>query len=210
MTKFNVGDKVKIREDLQAGGEYGDYTCTGVMASMAGKELEVVTAGQNYYILEDSIFCWTDEMLEPAELADAELSFTELIEKLPEWEVGTKFEVINEPNCATAVVILLDDGTKRMEWQLGELSAAVNVTEKIVRYKFVQVQPEPAKPEYIAIDWQEALQIIADGGTAYADDKKIAIDSYTYFKDLAFGNGNYVADNLEGLLSWTDWYKKAE
>lgn len=160
ITKFKVGDKVKIREGLQADGVYGDYACTGVMASMAGRELAVVAVEQDYYTLKDSIFCWTDEMLEPAEPAEIELSFTELIEKLSEWEVGTKFEVINEPDCVPAVVNLTDQGSKRLEWQYTVGSVPAAITDIIANYKFKQVKPEPeseskskSKPEYIAIEW---------------------------------------------------------
>lgn len=66
-TRFKVGDKVKVREGLVADEYYGDVRCSGLMARMGGEVLTINHVTSRYYGVNEYNFCWSDEMLEPAE-----------------------------------------------------------------------------------------------------------------------------------------------
>ena len=66
--KYKIGDKVKIREDIETWDKYGHETVTPAMAKFAGK---LVTISERYdtfkvYNINDDggIWAWTDEMFE--------------------------------------------------------------------------------------------------------------------------------------------------
>ena len=64
--KFNVGDKVKIREDLIVWKRYGDLTLyDGSMAAQRGKIGFITFCNRNYYHVSNAEdFFWSGEMLE--------------------------------------------------------------------------------------------------------------------------------------------------
>lgn len=81
--KYKVGDKVRIREDLVMGGDYGGSVAVDDMIDLCGSvvTIERVGAAFGYYIEEDpDDYCWTDEMFEPVE----EMSAVEALEILSE------------------------------------------------------------------------------------------------------------------------------
>lgn len=80
--KYKVGDKVRIREDLVTGGNYGGSVAVDDMADMGGSVVTIERVGNlGYYIEEDPDgYCWTDEMFEPVE----EMSAIEALEILSE------------------------------------------------------------------------------------------------------------------------------
>ena len=66
--KFKVGDKVRIREDLEVGKKYGYYNIVEDMEKYKGKEFIINEVSRSYYRLKnENWYCWTDEMLEPIE-----------------------------------------------------------------------------------------------------------------------------------------------
>lgn len=74
--KYKVGDKVRIREDLVMGGNYGGSVAVDDMVDMCGNVVtieNIITIGRDdealgYYIKEDpNSYLWTDEMFEPVE-----------------------------------------------------------------------------------------------------------------------------------------------
>lgn len=65
--KFKVGDKVKVRKGLVADEYYGYVRCSGPMARMGGEVLTINHVTSRYYDVDKYAFCWSDEMLEPAE-----------------------------------------------------------------------------------------------------------------------------------------------
>lgn len=72
--KYKVGDKVRIREDLVMGGNYGGSVAVDDMTDMAGSVVTIERVGEafGYYIEEDpDDYCWTDEMFEPVEEMNA-------------------------------------------------------------------------------------------------------------------------------------------
>lgn len=81
--KYKVGDKVRIREDLVTGGNYGGSVAVDDMTDMGGSVVTIERVGEvhGYYIKEDpDEYCWTDEMFEPVE----EMSAIEALEILSE------------------------------------------------------------------------------------------------------------------------------
>ena len=65
--KFKVGDKVKVRKGLVANKFYDNVRCTSPMTAMGGRVLTIDRVERGYYKVKERTFCWTDEMLEPAE-----------------------------------------------------------------------------------------------------------------------------------------------
>lgn len=66
-SRYNVGDRVLVRVDLEANVEYGDWNATDDMAALAGEEVTIESVehddfyGENYKI-DGSPWGWTDEM----------------------------------------------------------------------------------------------------------------------------------------------------
>lgn len=82
--KYKVGDKVRIREDLVSGENYGVAIAINRMTDMGGSVVTIERVGNlGYYIKEDpDEYCWTDEMFEPVE--EMEMSAIEALEILSE------------------------------------------------------------------------------------------------------------------------------
>ena len=64
--KYKVGDKVKIREDLDTDKIYGDWDCSKDMAQCGGKIATIVRCCDDSYKIDlaDNFYNWTDEMFE--------------------------------------------------------------------------------------------------------------------------------------------------
>ena len=65
--KYKVGDKVKIREDLEDGQLYGNEVFVGNMMACRGRIaiIDDIICDNRYYIDIDQEYCvWTDEMFE--------------------------------------------------------------------------------------------------------------------------------------------------
>lgn len=65
--KFKVGDKVRVREDLEFGKVYENCAVIKDMKEYQGKEFIIDKVWRNCYMLKDTDYYWTDEMLEPIE-----------------------------------------------------------------------------------------------------------------------------------------------
>lgn len=73
MSKFKVGDSVRIRADLKPGTYVGGMYCNSDMASWGGQLDTVKSVAKNmfdevYYSLEQHNFVWSDAMLKPTSL----------------------------------------------------------------------------------------------------------------------------------------------
>lgn len=78
MSKFNVGDNVRIRTDLTPGVAVDHLYCNTEMASWGGELDTIKSAAKNgvgevYYSLDRHSCFWNDAMLEPAELPQKRL-----------------------------------------------------------------------------------------------------------------------------------------
>ena len=76
MNKFKVGDKVKLRDDLEVGEDYGEITFLRDMKDLQGKELTIDRISQQgNYILKEGRFYYSEEMLEKVNDTDDLLEF---------------------------------------------------------------------------------------------------------------------------------------
>lgn len=67
MAKYKVGDKVRVRSDLEVGISYGIPNFVGGMRKFLGKEVTISFvdySDDTYKIKEDDDFWWSDEMFE--------------------------------------------------------------------------------------------------------------------------------------------------
>ena len=65
MSKFKVGDKVRIRKDLKLHGKYGQEVFTQKLEQYRGVETVVVSMEDGFYELDCNYSFWCEEMLEP-------------------------------------------------------------------------------------------------------------------------------------------------
>lgn len=76
--KFNVGDRVKIKEDLEYDEIYGGVYVTDTMLKYRGEVAEIVEVNSNFndrYILKDcGIYWFHKDMLEPINDSDDYIS----------------------------------------------------------------------------------------------------------------------------------------
>ena len=76
MNKFKVGDKIKLRDDLEVGRDYGGITFLRDMKDLQGKELTIDRISrQGNYILKEGRFYYSEEMLEKINDTDDLLEF---------------------------------------------------------------------------------------------------------------------------------------
>lgn len=77
--KYKVGDKVRVRKDLEEYGHYGKYSANRNMAELHGSIVEIkkVENEEQRYEIDDNLYYWTDEMFEG--LAEEELTAEEAI-----------------------------------------------------------------------------------------------------------------------------------
>ena len=64
--KYKVGDKVRVRRDLEEYGQYGKYGANRNMAELHGSIVEIkkVENENQQYEINDNLYYWTDEMFE--------------------------------------------------------------------------------------------------------------------------------------------------
>lgn len=67
--KFKIGDKVRVRKDLEVDKSYGSHVFVDCMQKYCGKVMEVESVWNDEYYLKETVQDWafTDEMLEPIE-----------------------------------------------------------------------------------------------------------------------------------------------
>ena len=76
MNKFKIGDKVKLRDGLEVGRDYGGITFLRDMKDLQGKELTIDRISrQGKYILKEGRFYYSEEMLEKVNDTDDLLEF---------------------------------------------------------------------------------------------------------------------------------------
>ena len=82
--KYKVGDKVRVRRDLETYKQYGKYGANSNMAELRGSIVEIkkVENEKQRYEINDNLYYWTDEMFEG--LADEELTAEEATKILSE------------------------------------------------------------------------------------------------------------------------------
>ena len=80
--KYKVGDKVRVRRDLEEGETYGGWNALEDMVKMRGEIVTIRRVRSSAYELEENNLMWTDEMLDG--LVEDELTAEEAIRSLSE------------------------------------------------------------------------------------------------------------------------------
>ena len=62
---YKVGDKVRVRKDLEVGKKYGECVTVERMENLKGKIVTIKKICGTCYRIEEEHYSWTDEMLEP-------------------------------------------------------------------------------------------------------------------------------------------------
>jgi dipeptidase len=62
--KYKVGDRIKVREDLIVGKEYGNNDFAKEMVPWRGQIATIAHCTEDGYMLEGDDWYWTDEMIE--------------------------------------------------------------------------------------------------------------------------------------------------
>ena len=75
--KYKVGDKVRVRRDLEDGETYGGWDALEDMVKMRGEIVTIRRVRSSAYELEENYLMWTDEMFEG--LVEEELTAEEAI-----------------------------------------------------------------------------------------------------------------------------------
>lgn len=75
--KYKVGDKVRVRSDLEGNKGYGGWYTSEGMVKMRGEIVTIRGVGSSAYELEENDLMWTDEMFEG--LVEDELTAEEAI-----------------------------------------------------------------------------------------------------------------------------------
>ena len=75
--KYKVGDKVRVRRDLEEGETYGGWDALEDMVKMRGEIVTIRRVRSSAYELEETNSMWSDEMLEG--LVEEELTAEEAI-----------------------------------------------------------------------------------------------------------------------------------
>ena len=65
--KYNVGDRVIVRKELNQNETYGGWNATYDMVELAGEEVTIESTDSDelfggYYRIDKSVWGWTDEM----------------------------------------------------------------------------------------------------------------------------------------------------
>ena len=87
--KYKVGDKVRVRKDLELDKKYGDVLYSLDMDEFKNKECVITKVGFIAYKINNSVHWWSEEMLEPVD---------DLLEYALEKLGMTKEELENEMN----------------------------------------------------------------------------------------------------------------
>jgi ribosomal protein L19 len=91
--KYNVGDKVKIREDLVVGNMYGVNDFARKMAQYKGKTATITTTSEHnnmYHIdIDNECWYWTDEMFEEGHIS--KFNVGDKVRVRRDLEVGNKY-----------------------------------------------------------------------------------------------------------------------
>ena len=95
--KYEVGDIVKVREDLKAGNDNGKLFVTSDMAELAGKLVTIYDIDGDYYHIVENDFLWTDDFFEDKENEKKSDEYEDIIDRvLSEMTEETKDKLIKQ------------------------------------------------------------------------------------------------------------------
>ena len=177
--KFKVGDKVRVREDLEINKMCGNYEFIKEMVHLKGEIVTIKEVLKSGYRIEEEYYMWTDEMLEEVKSEAKEKTFREVIADIKKGEVW-------ESHCKR--IIGVGAGVFRIENKNGEdigSYVAVNVKNK---YRL-------QRKEYT---FEEAFKAYEEGKVI---ESCVTGDKYTWngFADLICKNGSDGYHKLKSI-----------
>lgn len=172
---FKPGDKVKLRDDLVVGREYGVLTFLRGMDEVSGRILTIsYTEDDCYCYLKETGYCYTVDMLEPAEeemeeypkvklkkvtLKPLELKKEENTMELLKIYIDRKIKEIKEESGTKKLEIVKDDEidkkVKALKDELNEQYNGIYVDINVVCYEYTKETKEQLK----LVDEQEKAAI---------------------------------------------------
>lgn len=139
--KYKVGDKVRIRNDLEAGKRYGNGTFESGMRNFIGNVATIEDVDSfNEYGLEGSGYWWTDEMIE---------CLVEPARK--DWKIVIRTD-------GDTTIATLYNGNSKLKETVAKLNPAdkydANIGAKLAfgRLMSREVKPEPYNAKIVCVD----------------------------------------------------------
>ena len=125
--KYKVGDKVKVREDLEVDKKYGTEEFVEEMEEYRGKIVTIDTVNKDdYYIEEDKqTWAWTEEMLE--DVKNDNKSIGQIID-----DILSNPEMILKQ--ANRIATKAKEALEKIERENKELKATIIEKEKYIEY----------------------------------------------------------------------------
>jgi hypothetical protein len=116
--RYKVGDKIRIKEGLEGGQDYGDLHFNGSMEEYSGKESDIVWILDERYVLgiDNCRWRWNDSMLEDVEEV-SEFSVGDIVKIVKSTGSEGKKRYIGEIH-----KILKDDGSLEHRYKLDDSS----------------------------------------------------------------------------------------
>jgi hypothetical protein len=200
--KYKVGDKVRIREDLEVGKIYGRYF-NKEMAKLKGKVVEIKDVGSNSYCIDG--YYWTDEMFSGH--AEESRNLIPLIAKELGVEMGEEFKISNKPD----VYKFTEEGLIGIDDTYNAYSSGITFSELIIGKESIIKLPKkpkltedekailrnmPKKYKYIARDYWGELYI-------YENKPKKGDNRWIIFGSDYFNNLN-MFQHLFQFIKWED------
>lgn len=84
--KFKVGDKVRVREDLEIDKMYGNYEFIKEMAHLKGEIVTIKEVLKSGYKIKEEYYMWSNEMFVKVKVEVQEKTFQEVIATIKEGE----------------------------------------------------------------------------------------------------------------------------
>lgn len=184
--KFKVGDKVRVREDLEINKMYGNYGFIKEMAHLKGEITTIKEVLKRGYRIEEYCYTWTDEMLEKVkkEKETQEKTFREVIADIKEGEVW---------ECGHILITKSNDGIELKG--MSSYSSYFTDDNKIFKLQRKEYTFEEAFKAY------EKGKEIESCYSQYKYKKEGGLDLYSKTENEWYGEDSFEIDEVRGK-----WY----
>jgi hypothetical protein len=123
--KYKVGDRVKVRSDLEVGQKYEGHNVTSAMARLNGKTATITECCHDCYHINPLWEHWTDEMFEGLAKGESKVIYAselmELARKNPEAYEGKMYKVVEGSRMYNS---LTRTGCSECEVRYGRMTAS--------------------------------------------------------------------------------------
>ena len=112
--KYKVGDKVRVRKDLEPGNYYGKGNYISSMDKFKGKICVITKIWDQYYQINNSDYWWSEEMLESIGGDEKLLEYA--LEKLGMTKEELEYEMNEDKKDIKFIEKCIKDNEKRKEY----------------------------------------------------------------------------------------------